>query len=101
MRQAGTEKRLPAEQKNTATMSVTVSQDSTSEWRPSGAQVNRHDESKSVSHETEGWRCHARAKDRKLVHLCQDDASVRSQATDRSIRSSIYYRFENRSADQS
>jgi hypothetical protein len=40
MKLAGTEKRRSTEQKNTVTMGVTATQDSTSEWRELGAQVN-------------------------------------------------------------
>src|ERR1700750_2696952 len=42
MKLAGTEKRRSTEQKNTVTMGVTATQDSTSEWRELGAQVRQH-----------------------------------------------------------
>jgi len=42
MKLAGTEKRRSTEQKNTVTMGVTATQDSTSEWRELGAQVMFH-----------------------------------------------------------
>ena len=38
---AGTEKRHSTEQRNTVTMGVPATQDSASEWRKVGAQVNR------------------------------------------------------------
>jgi len=37
---AGTEKRRSTEQRNTVTMGVAATQDSTSEWREEGAQVS-------------------------------------------------------------
>jgi len=42
---AGTEKRRSTEQRNTVTMGVAATQDSTSEWREEGAQVNGHQQS--------------------------------------------------------
>jgi hypothetical protein len=40
MNTAGTEKRRSTEQRNTVTMGVAATQDSTSEWREDGAQVS-------------------------------------------------------------
>ena len=48
MKLAGAEKRHSTEQRNTVTMRVTATQDSTSEWRELGAYVSIH-RSRAVS----------------------------------------------------
>lgn len=47
MKLAGAEKRHSTEQRNTVTMRVTATQDSTSEWRELGAHVNGQSQAKS------------------------------------------------------
>jgi hypothetical protein len=46
---AGAEKRHSTEQRNTVTMRVTATQDSTSEWRELGAHVTPHQVASSSS----------------------------------------------------